>query len=845
MSLVHSKPYDIAIVGSGIACSMTLLEFSKLLMGAPSGSRELRIAVIEKEGEFWNGIPYGKRSSINSLAIQKLGDLATEPGKTAFIEWLETNKRHWLKLLEKEGGLAAATWIRNNRASIESGKWDEVYVPRFLYGLHISESVASSLDKLKEKGLAKVTPVQAEAIDLVPSDALYTITLEGAGGAQSFLKAERVVLAVGSPPLKPVLPPSQPAHHACINDIYSPSEEVNLKRIYEALSAIEEKSKRNILILGSNASSLEALYLINYRPEIKSLVNSIVVVSRSGLLPYKICEETISFEFKELELLKQKSSVSALDMITAIKTDVQRAEEAALNIADLFHPIGAVVGQLFPRLEGSELEQFFCQHGMTFTKLMRRAGRDCREGADELAADGMLAMVKGEFCRLGPSSAGDAFFSATYAKAEGVPGITHPLPFGAVLNCGGFEELSLSSSRLIASVVRNKVCKVNSTNRGFLVNDRLEANRNLYVNGPLVGGNFNNKIRFWHVESAPRVSGLSKILAKSLFDSLSNSSVNSQAPVPAASLVVPQKLTGYVHPLFVQAFSEFGEPTSLPRSGGWIIKRPIAGFDRWDGMGCYPMFSCLDWTQLSADLDDIASELVSLSVVIDPFGNHDEALIKKAFPDVVLPFKEHYVTDLTRPPESYISSRHMRNVKKAGKKIAVEACANPRQHLEDWLRLYAVLIQRHSITGLRTFSRQSFQKMLEVPGLVMFRATLNGEAVGILLWYVKGEVAYYHLGSFSELGYEERAAFALFWSAINHFRGLGLKWLHLGGREGAQKSEEETAGLSSFKGGWSTGARPAYFCGRIFNHEWYEKITRARNMPPTTYFPAYRSGEFI
>ena len=81
-------------------------------------------------------------------------------------------------------------------------------------------------------------------------------------------------------------------------------------------------------------------------------------------------------------------------------------------------------------------------------------------------------------------------------------------------------ELDSSSSRLITSLLNNKLCYINSTNRGFVVNDRLEASENVYVIGPLVGGNFNEKFRFWHVESASRIVGLAKLLAESLSDSL-------------------------------------------------------------------------------------------------------------------------------------------------------------------------------------------------------------------------------------------------------------------------------------------------------------------------------------
>ena len=53
-----------------------------------------------------------------------------------------------------------------------------------------------------------------------------------------------------------------------------------------------------------------------------------------------------------------------------------------------------------------------------------------------------------------------------------------------------------------------------------------------------------------------------------------------------------------------------------------------------------------------------------------------------------------------------------------------------------------------------------------------------------------------------------------------------------------------TDGLSQFKRGWSTGTRTAYFCGRIFDHKSYAEIVKAKGIAATTYFPAYRKGEF-
>jgi hypothetical protein len=40
-------------------------------------------------------------------------------------------------------------------------------------------------------------------------------------------------------------------------------------------------------------------------------------------------------------------------------------------------------------------------------------------------------------------------------------------------------------------------------------------------------------------------------------------------------------------------------------------------------MGCYPLFACQEWSQLNADLEGVAGELVSLALVTDPFGEYD------------------------------------------------------------------------------------------------------------------------------------------------------------------------------------------------------------------------------
>jgi hypothetical protein len=301
-------------------------------------------------------------------------------------------------------------------------------------------------------------------------------------------------------------------------------------------------------------------------------------------------------------------------------------------------------------------------------------------------------------------------------------------------------------------------------------------------------------------------------------------------------------LTGYLSSTYAAALSEFGQPVLLPRCGGWVLQRSIPGWTAADAMGCYPLFACQEWSSLHSDLETIDHEWVSLSLVADPFGDYGLNYLKVCFPDVMIPFKQHLVVDLSKSPRDFVTDHHARNARKALQRVGIELCYDPIALLDDWISLYDVLTRRHQIRGMTAFSRQSFTTQMQVPGLVVFRATAEGTTTGMLLWYVTGKVAFYHLGAYNEIGYASRASFALFAFAIEYFAGAGLRWLSLGAGAGAQNDAQD--GLTRFKSGWSTGSRTAYFCGRILSHSQYSAITAARGVGPTSYFPAYRSGEF-
>ena len=300
-------------------------------------------------------------------------------------------------------------------------------------------------------------------------------------------------------------------------------------------------------------------------------------------------------------------------------------------------------------------------------------------------------------------------------------------------------------------------------------------------------------------------------------------------------------MAGYLHPFYAESLSEFGKPRLLPRSGGWILERPISGFPYHDAMGCYPLFACQDWSQLYEDLKEAKTDLVSLAVVTDPFGNHDTSLLQVCF-DKVIAYKDHFVADLFRPIEQSVSAHHLRSARKAFREVKVEKCEQPAQFLGDWANLYVNLTSRHNIGGISAFSRVAFEMQFRVPGMIAFRAVHQERTVGMILWYVQRNVGYYHLGAYSDSGYRTRASFALFRTAFEYFRQNEVQWLNLGAAAGLQTGRDD--GLTRFKRGWSTGTRTAYFCGRIFDAEKYQEVVNRTRKAATGYFPLYREGEF-
>jgi len=299
-------------------------------------------------------------------------------------------------------------------------------------------------------------------------------------------------------------------------------------------------------------------------------------------------------------------------------------------------------------------------------------------------------------------------------------------------------------------------------------------------------------------------------------------------------------MEGYCHHLYVESFSEIGTPIYLPKSKGWLIKRKIPGTEYYDAMGPYPLFFCEYWEYLLEDIDAFCKELVAVSLVIGPLEVFPLRSIREFF-DVFFEYKSHYILDTAVPIEEVISTGRRRDALKALNDVEVDLKISPDINLDEWCHLYNNLIIRHQISGIRTFSRESFKIQLAIPNTHYFRVIKQGEVVGGALFYLQKDSSYYHLAAQTEKGYEMQAGYAAMWTAINVL-SKKIRWIELQG--GSSQNDEEMDGLSGFKKGWANLEKKSLFCGKIINYPVYSEISKIKKIPKSQWFPAYRVGEF-
>ena len=523
--------YDIAIVGSGVSCAYTLIHCVALLEKERL-PKPVKVVVFEKTGEFWSGVPYGSRSGRHALLISPLDEfLPDNVEREAFARWLSANRNRIFADPGHGDYELSAKWHRANEKAISAGLWDDVYVPRFAFGLYVQQRLTAVLERAREKGMLECDLVVGKVMDIRRVKGQFRLAVATATGVTQDVFAEKTILAIGSPAnsaTKRRLADGAVAKVCFVDGMYEPSLDGNIERIKEAL-AHAKGGRGEVLIVGANAGTLEALYCLTNCRKANALISKFRVISPDVEFPHRIriggCAPGFSPE--RLRRLVEAGARTARQIFDAVAADVARAAGMQVNIADIYGDISKGMLTALNQLGVAEQKKFVTRYGMEIGRLQRRAGGEYLDVVDALKARNRLAMLRGRVVRC---NAGRDRGVVLEIRGEGNEKRTVAFPMvRAVICCAGFQGVTATSSPLIQALIRRKLCVPNASKRGFLINEKFEASKGLYVMGPLVAGNLAGAIRIWHAESCNRIAGISRMLAEILVRGLRRNSPRRRA----------------------------------------------------------------------------------------------------------------------------------------------------------------------------------------------------------------------------------------------------------------------------------------------------------------------------
>ncbi len=287
-----------------------------------------------------------------------------------------------------------------------------------------------------------------------------------------------------------------------------------------------------------------------------------------------------------------------------------------------------------------------------------------------------------------------------------------------------------------------------------------------------------------------------------------------------------------IHPYSDLAYAQSisrGDPVVMSETLGVPLRlRTIPGSGLRDASGLYPLSPRLrpaPATEVRAELKSLCA--VSLVLVTDPF---EAAPASKCF-DLIRPYKPHHIVDPASGPVRF-SKHHRAEVRRA-----LRACTARRialvDHLQEFIRLYDVLIARHGLGAQHKFEPQHFDYLAaHDERFPTFGAFQDGALISAHIWVRHGDRAYSHLAASAEKSYAMGAAYAVYDCALSVLSGCLTT---LGGAPDGSASD----GLDRFKRGFANAARTSHLCGLIGDTEAYDALCREAT-PDTEFFPHYR-----
>ena len=532
---------DIAVLGSGASGTHGLLRtISELRDRRTPFDDPIRITVIDRDEQFHSGIPYGHRSGRSSLLISALESFLPDRERSDFISWLEARRQEMLDWARDDrtpdsslATLMERDWILRHEDAVRAGGWDDLYLPRRLYGQYLSELVERTLEDAR--GLVEVDFVHAD-VNEVTSDGSGGVHLrerDGEGGIPFELHAHSVLLAIGSPPVRTldVSAAERPSTDDLLDmglvaDIHTPDIEHVIERIRGRLEKLPVE-KRRILLIGGNADALEFL-LASHRLRQDTGARLFILSSRGR--PH----------YWHHDRPGERASTPILDRLFATAEagtplrardlhEVVRAELSAAmtqrNVNSTIAALITAVGSSLRYMDDFELYSMATDHGVAISDLLRRAGGDSLDFLTDGINDGSITCIPGRFREAEVRE--DMLFAGVDQLPGAAPGPsdeTSPTNaqdsqdhgYAVIVNGTGFERVTDTRSPLLRQMLGSGTVRASASRTGLSLDEKFQAAPGVFVLGPLIAGHHHGKSAYWHIESVARIIQLAGAVADSL-----------------------------------------------------------------------------------------------------------------------------------------------------------------------------------------------------------------------------------------------------------------------------------------------------------------------------------------
>ncbi|MEM7327813.1 MAG: GNAT family N-acetyltransferase [Pseudomonadota bacterium] len=286
------------------------------------------------------------------------------------------------------------------------------------------------------------------------------------------------------------------------------------------------------------------------------------------------------------------------------------------------------------------------------------------------------------------------------------------------------------------------------------------------------------------------------------------------------------------------SYASLGVPIQLPASGLRLLKRHICN-DLYDLVGLYPYSVCPSVANLQAETDQAFlrdSAAVTISFILSPFQS--EQTIDLQDWDVLTPFKEHIVLDLTEDWRRRVSKKTRYCIRRSEELHRTIIAPKTVETATLFHKLYAHTVRRHSVIGVQNFSVDAIHAQLMTPGTFVLQSFHEGECSGFLIGVNNKDHANYHLVAIAPEHYNKLTNYALLNAAIAFCASNGVRYFNLGG--GAGLTSDASDGLYRFKRRWSANSLNTHLCGKILRPSVYAALTEGQDDPPRPFFPQYR-----